>query len=97
MIEAIFVLSSDFNECAGVGSTKRCPLLGSECVNTLGSYYCTCPAGYLYDDSSKQCTGLFKVNLINTLYSFSVLNTLFLLVFFKQNYPHPQFFKTQNN
>lgn len=38
-----FVVFLDVDECS-VGSFTCHPL--ANCVNTLGSYYCACPAGY---------------------------------------------------
>jgi len=42
----------DINECDE--GTDRC---SDECVNTIGSYYCTCPEGYVLDDSQVTCVG----------------------------------------
>ena len=46
------VICTDVDECnSGTGNCSQ------GCVNTIGSYYCTCNAGYKMQASGKNCTG----------------------------------------
>ena len=44
--------STDIDECAN--STDNCT---HGCVNTEGSYYCNCPAGYEISGDNTTCIG----------------------------------------
>ena len=46
----IFII--DINECSS--NNGGC---GGTCVNTAGSYHCTCPAGYSLAPNSHTCNG----------------------------------------
>ena len=46
-------ISSDTNECEEADNT--CNNVGSECVNTIGSYTCKCRPGFL--GNGKECKG----------------------------------------
>ena len=48
----IFIIIIDINEC----STNDGGCSGT-CVNTAGSYYCTCPSGYSLGSNSHSCIG----------------------------------------
>lgn len=49
----------DVNECAHEGLGNQCVNGTSTCTNTIGSYYCTCIAGYSGDGIT--CNGLASV------------------------------------
>ena len=51
----IYISSPDYidtDECTD--GTDNCT---HGCVNTEGSYYCTCPGGYELKDDNKTCVG----------------------------------------
>ena len=47
-----FCVFSDINECTA--GTHNCNQ-GTQCINTIGSFRCTCPDGYSYDGTT--CKG----------------------------------------
>ena len=51
---ALFILLLDMDECST--GQYSCNALAS-CVNTIGSYYCECPAGY-QGRGKVVCTGM---------------------------------------
>lgn len=51
------LLSSDVNECELYGQEGRPRLCMHACVNTPGSYRCTCPSGYRTLPDRKSCEG----------------------------------------
>ena len=55
----------DVDECA-LASTNDCST-NADCVNTVGSYNCTCKSGFAGDGNT--CTGIKD----NNFYSFTVL------------------------
>lgn len=50
-------LSPDVNECKIYGQEGRPRLCMHACVNTPGSYRCTCPSGYRIMADGKSCEG----------------------------------------
>jgi len=46
------VSTTDIDECNA--ENGGCDMV---CVNTLGSYYCTCLQGYMYDSALNICNG----------------------------------------
>lgn len=46
----IFIILLDFDEC--LINNGGC---GQGCVNTIGSYYCTCIHGYSLDEDERTC------------------------------------------
>jgi hypothetical protein len=51
-----FAGTIDLNECA-LG-TDGCERDGGSCINTVGSYYCTCNAGFFAMDAAKSAAGV---------------------------------------
>ena len=51
----------DVNECSG--SNGGCQ---HNCTNTIGSYYCSCTAGYYLDINDHSCTGKVHDSKCNT-------------------------------
>ena len=49
----VISLFVDINECT-VYNGSNC---SHSCVNTNGSYYCTCDEGYYLDDDEEECYG----------------------------------------
>ena len=45
---------SDQNECLGNHGCQH------NCVNTVGSYHCTCRPGYQLINDNKTCTGTYQ-------------------------------------
>ena len=50
----LFYSGPDINECA-----KNMDNCTHGCVNTEGSYYCTCPGGYDLREDNETCVGEF--------------------------------------
>ena len=51
-----FYSISDINECTlGNGGCSQ------NCINTIGSYHCSCNSGYLLDADLKSCNGMYLV------------------------------------
>lgn len=48
----------DVNECL---NSTTCPALAS-CVNTIGSYSCVCPLGYIYTNLTNSCDNINECN-----------------------------------
>ena len=52
----IMLLQTDINECEE--SKELCE---HNCINTNGSYYCSCNLGYVLEDNNSSCDGkLYK-------------------------------------
>ena len=49
-----YVIITDVNEC--LDNNGNC---SHDCVNTVGSYYCKCPAGYNLQPNKHECKGEF--------------------------------------
>ncbi|XP_019630752.1 PREDICTED: kielin/chordin-like protein isoform X25 [Branchiostoma belcheri] len=47
----------DIDECGGIG-LESVSLCDHNCVNTVGSYYCTCEAGYQLSNDSSSCVDI---------------------------------------
>ena len=47
-----FVVSVDIDECSNNGGCS------DDCVNIVGSFFCTCPNGYQLDDDGRTCIGM---------------------------------------
>ncbi|VDK42368.1 unnamed protein product [Anisakis simplex] len=49
--------NSDIDECASIDSASPCAAMpvGTSCINTQGSFFCKCPAGYLMNASGTLC------------------------------------------
>lgn len=62
-------LSSDVNECELYGQEGRPRLCMHACVNTPGSYRCTCPSGYRTLPDGKSCEGEWARNRRRVLLS----------------------------
>ena len=45
----------DIDEC--VASSRSCDPNNGKCVNTLGSFECSCKTGFMLDGSKRNCTG----------------------------------------
>ena len=56
-----FILSwiTDVNECSE--GTDQCNQI---CTNTVGSYKCSCNAGYVLGLDKKTCVGTYKANFL---------------------------------
>ena len=54
-----FHATSDIDECAD--NENNCPF---DCTNTAGSYLCSCPVGFFFDEDTRNCTGR-SVKFIN--------------------------------
>ena len=52
----LFISESDINECEE--QTDRC---AQNCINSAGSYSCTCNSGYRLQSNGFSCNGKFKV------------------------------------
>ena len=50
----MYVIITDFNECWD--NNGNC---SHDCVNTVSSYYCECPAGYNLQPNKHKCEGEF--------------------------------------
>ena len=71
--------SSDFNECLSLGV---CPEY-SECINSLGSYCCSCKVGFTFKNSICES----RENLI--FFTFSINGELCLMILWSKGYdPH---------
>lgn len=57
LTNTLFILHvrTDFNECSS-SAYNNCTG-GQQCINTVGSYNCTCISGYRFDTSSRLCVG----------------------------------------
>ena len=42
----------DVNECEGVNDCQQ------RCINTVGSYNCSCQAGFMLNNDGRTCTGI---------------------------------------
>ena len=47
-------LCADVNECATMNGG-----CSNECTNTVGSYYCSCPAGFTLSSNGHTCQGMY--------------------------------------
>jgi hypothetical protein len=56
----VFFFSSDIDECAL--SRNQC-FYNQICVNTVGSYHCKCPLGYISSGAGQPCVGESSVHL----------------------------------
>ena len=36
-------------------------LCSGKCVNTVGSYHCSCPVGFFYDAEKRICAGMLSI------------------------------------
>lgn len=52
---SVFIFVSDIDECERSGDMGGCQYF---CVNTVGSYNCECPAGFLLTDDERTCRGI---------------------------------------
>ena len=67
---------SDVNECPHNNGSCLCESdsqCGAVCINTLGSYHCSCSDGYTLAEVMRTCVAKEKVETI-TLCSFSICN-----------------------
>ena len=53
---------TDANECNVLNGGCE-----HQCTNTVGSYECSCNAGFIRDSNGRNCTGKYK-SLLNTLH-----------------------------
>lgn len=59
-LAAVFVRIQDLDEC----EEESCE--GGSCVNTLGSYYCSCPPPLVLDDTQRKCVNASHLTLGKT-------------------------------
>lgn len=78
------MLYADVNEC-GNSSLNLCTFTDS-CLNTVGSYNCSCPIGYLLENDGRTCSGkkyvLTLLGDIRTPFTFITISaslTLYLI------------------
>ena len=50
------VLCEDINECSGPNDCQQ------QCVNTEGSYNCSCVLGFTLNTDGRSCNGMILVN-----------------------------------
>lgn len=55
-MNVIALHNADINECEKIPNLCKG---GGQCVNTEGSFMCTCPAGLTLDASGTRCEGLY--------------------------------------
>ena len=65
-------MSSDINECVGAGAACR----NGHCTNSLGSFTCECPAGYVLSYDGRDCRGNIASPLTYTFNTSSLINML---------------------
>jgi len=56
----LYFVFADLDECNT--HTHKCDV-NAECVNTVGSYSCTCKVGYTGD--GQNCNGKIQINKLN--------------------------------
>ena len=57
-MQVAYVCYTDMNECDEVGDNgHRCQAI---CINTVGSYTCSCDDGYRLADDERTCEGKWK-------------------------------------
>ena len=69
--QCLHIFRTDFNECKD--GTKRCD---GVCFNTMGSYECRCPRGFVLNADQKSCDGTCHSPLSNKWLINSILITL---------------------
>ena len=50
----LFCITLDIDECSQ-------GLCSGKCVNTMGSYHCSCPVGFFYDAEKRICAGMLSI------------------------------------
>ena len=66
MINPLFPIFLDFNECNVIGTCHE----NATCKNTGGSYYCVCDQGFTGNGTN--CTGIsIRIHLLNILPTYS--------------------------
>lgn len=61
VIQLLILLNADINECT---SSSPCEQI---CVNTPGSFQCSCNPGYLLNSNGRNCTGVFIILCVHII------------------------------
>ncbi|KAJ8035710.1 Mucin-like protein [Holothuria leucospilota] len=78
----------DINECL---NDPCASLVEADCINTNGSYYCTCREGYMQYDgvcrAAAEFRGQFLIQEVNATQTFIATSALNVLIIDEQSYP----------
>ena len=55
-----FLIITDVNECEKAKAEGK-QLCQHNCVNTIGSYFCSCRPGFKLDATKRKCLGKFNI------------------------------------